>query len=431
MTQNYRVCKVASNSFGGGDVIIDVLKKHGVSEFLDSYLGQRHPRAQYTYAEAVIHWFVTQCRNHNRIENMYKSQKEVKKHPRFNKGMSPDTFLYSLKELARPNIYMKKNDPSIKQLEKEKKGERYEYHEVNIIERYNEMLVDIAIKLGLLKKGVKYILDYDTTELETKIKGGRKYYKGNGRKAYSPAVSMIENIPLFIENRNGDSNASFNLVNSIESVLDLLKRKGITVELIRIDAAAFSREFTEFVGSRGLKYVTRPKSPTVKKQSKRIRNWIKTTIKKTSNEIGDTVFLFGKDESRMVVKKVLDENGKPKYWGLITNDFEMSNVEIINTYALRGDCENLFSSLNEFGWKVLPMRKFEHNTVYLYITAFNYILFRFIKKLFSSVMPKRVWESMELKTFFHSYISVVTRWVKGILKFDEGAEDYLALSGFT
>jgi len=128
----------------------------------------------------------------------------------------------------------------------------------------------------------------------------------------------------------------------------------------------------------------------------------------------------------MIVKKVNEENGKIKYWGLATNDFEKSNEEIIKLYAQRGDSENLFSALNEFSWDILPMRKFEQNTVYLYLTAFNYILFKFITKLFDSKTP-RIWQNMKFQTFKKKFISVSTKWIRGKLKFLAREKEYIGL----
>lgn len=79
------------------------------------------------------------------------------------------------------------------------------------------MLIDAALKLGRLEKGVPYILDYDTTDIQNKIKGSRKWYGGRGKRAYCLAVGMINKIPVFIENRNGDSNSSFNLTITLTS----------------------------------------------------------------------------------------------------------------------------------------------------------------------------------------------------------------------
>lgn len=420
-----------SNTFGGGDIVIDVLKKRGIFEFIDSYLGKRSPRAEYSNSDAIITWFISQCRGARRFENIYDSQADLKKHPSFKKGMSPDTLSYICKKLAVPNEYYLKANISEKLSEKIKAGKAFDSHEVNSIVWFNKLLIDVALKLGRLKKGELYILDFDTTDIENKIAHSRKYYKGKGKRAYCPAVAMINKIPVYIENRNGDSNASFNLTQTIDNVLNLLEEKGIVISVIRIDAAGYSKDFTNYVIQRGLKYITRADSRTVQKEKEFIRNWTPTRIKKSTCEVGDNICHFGEEETRMIIKKEIKKVGEePECWGIITNDFETPCEEIIKSYAQRGDSENLFRSLKEFGWNILPMRKFEHNTVFLYITALNYILFRFITKLFSSKINS-VRENMKLKTFMDKFLRKSTSWAGNALKLSKQASGYAVLFGFT
>lgn len=388
---------------------------------INSYLGERSARAEYSYGEGILTWFISQCNLGTRFEDVYDSQQTLKQH--LGKAMSPDTLLYICKELALPNEYFPKNerkDLTAKILA----GKAFEFNEVNSIGWFNELLVDTALKLGRLRKNEPYILDYDTTDLQNKIAGSRKWYGGNGKKAYCPALAMINKIPIYIENRNGDSSPSFNLVSNIEKVVNLLQSKGIVIDHIRIDAVGYDKGFTEFVNSRRLKYITRADRPVVHKQKDFIKNWHQTTIKKSTALVGDTVYRFGKDETRIVIKA--QEKEKTNYWGLITNDFELSNSEIIKLYDLRGDSENMFRDLKAFGLGKLPMRSFSANTVYLYITALNYILFRFITKLFAPKMPF-INENMRLETFIKKFKRVNDDMLRSLKK----ASGYSALSGFT
>lgn len=430
MSKKHTYDKYSSNSFGGGDMLIEVFNKRGIIEYIDAWLGDRSPRAEYTYGEGIITWLISKCRGAKRVEDIYDAQYDLLQHPKFGKGMSPDTFLYMLKELECETIRQKKTNISEKLAERIKKGKAFDYHEINVNDNFNELLIDIAIKLGLLEKGKKYILDYDTTEVKTKIKGARKFFNGGGKTAYCPGVAMINNIPIYIENRNGDSNAKFNLTATVEKVLSILKRKGIEIEIIRIDSAAFSAEFTNFVNSVGLKYVTRAMYTTVKNVKKFITNWEETTIKNYTNDVGDTFFHWGEEETRMVVKKVITGD-KIKHWGLITNIFDQSNEEIIKLYAQRGDAENMFSSLYKFGWEILPMRTFAHNTVFLYVTALNYTLFRFVTKLFAPKCP-RVSENMKLRTFIRKFMFVTSYWVRNKLVIEgRKGKEYSGLFAFT
>ncbi len=431
MPQKYTSSKIDSNSLGGGDAIIDVLKKRDIANYINSYTGERSARAEYSYGEGIITWLIAQCSAAKRFENVYDSREYLGRHPRFNKGMSPDTLLYMFKELAVPNQYYPKETISEELQLKIAAGKAFDSHEVNSIGWFNELLIDMALKLGRLRKNELYILDYDVTEIQHKIAGGRKWYKGNGKKAYCPAFATINKIPVYIENRNGDSNPAFNLTITIDKVLDLLESKGIVVKLVRLDAAGFNKEFTEYANRRGIKYITRASSPSVKKERKYIRNWEETKIKRSSPHVGDTVYHFGTDEARMVVKKVTNNRDEDeKYWGLITNDFDSSSADIIRLYDQRGDSENLFRDLKGFGLKIMPMRNFSHNTVYLYIVALNYIIYRLITKLFSSKM-KMVQDNMLLKTFTDKFMTVPTIWKGDTLVFLKRASAYVALAGFT
>ncbi len=282
--------KIEANPFGGGDILIDMLLKNGVDDFINSHLGQRAPRAEYTYAEGIITWFISKLCGARGTENIYYYHNAFRNHPRFQKAISPDTFLYMC-----------------------------------------------------------------------------------------------------------------------------------------------SKKFTNFACSRGLKYITRAKSTTVANEKKFIRNWKNITIKNRLYEIGEDVFHFGKNETRMIIKKDLKKrnaDGSFKCFGLITNDFEAQSQDIISLYSKRGESESLFSDLNQFGWSLLPMRKFSHNTVYLYISAFGYILFKSLKKLLHS-KAKMVYEKMKVRTFKDKFLRVVTVWVKGKLEYLSRKIEYEGLSGFT
>lgn len=406
------------NSFGGGDAIIDILHQHGIMQFFDEKLGPRSPRAEYTYAEGIISSFISKCRGHKRTEDFYLTQDDLKRHPRFEKGMSPDTFLYLCKEQSLQSRYFP-NPSAEKNTDKRRKP--YLDHEVNIIDIYNELLIDTSLKLKLINPEVEHILDFDTTELQTKIKGSRRHFKLNGKTAYSPATAMIDRIPVYLENRNGNTPARFKLAETLQNILDLLNRKGIKIGTIRIDAAGYNEEAFKVAAKNSLKLIVRAPYPGVKREKKYISIWRETLIKGKKQIVGSTTCHLEKTELRIVVKKVekpiIDEDGEEiKYWGLITNDFDSTEEEIIETYELRGDSENLYRGLNQMGWKLMPLRKFEHNTVYLYITALNSILYRFLNKyLYSKV--KCISKSMRFDSFIKKFMPVSTTWVKNKIKF--------------
>ena len=426
MSQKYSYNNEFVNTIGGGDVLIDVFKKQGILGFINKHLGSRSARAEYDYGEAIMMWFVSVCSGLRRGEHLYNYKENFKRHPRFNKFISPDTFYYMCKELAVKNKYYEKTKKP-----KDEDIEPHNYntskdHEVNWNDKLTDLLIDTALKLGLIKQGVKYVLDYDTTIIKTKIKGSRPHYQGGGT-GYAPALALINNIPLVIENRNGDSNGSFHLTITIKKILSLLNKRGIIVDTVRVDGAGFNREFTNYMDEKGMKYFTRPHAKTVDNVMGDIFNWRTTTFRGYSMEIGDGLFDFGRGETRMIVERRRDGTK----WGVITNDMEISDELAITLYAKRGDAENLFKDLKgHFGWNILPMRELNYNCVYLYIQALCFSMFTYMKRKFSKVML-RVRANMTLRTFRDKFMNIPTKWNGEELVFLSDLKDYIALSGFT
>ena len=97
---------------------------------------------------------------------------------------------------------------------------------------------------------------------------------------------------------------------------------------------------------------------------------------------------------------------------ILTNDWEMSEKEVIEYYNLRGARERDFVALNnDFGWSHLPCSFLNENTVFpLLMTMcknfYTAILYE-IGKVFSNIKPKH-----RLKKFIYRFISVPAKWVR-------------------
>lgn len=435
MPYAYRYKKEFINALGGGDVLIDVLLKKGLDSHIDKMLGKRSARAEYKYSDGVLMWFIALCSGSKRMENVYNHKERFTKHPRFNKFISPDSLLYMFKELAVDNDYWHKkghtkvSEESLKLTKEElaKVKSVDELHEINWNPKLNNLLVESALKLKLLQKGVKYTLDWDTTLIETKIRDSRIHYKKNGNTGYAPALGLINNIPLVIENRNGNSNGHFNVTYTIEKTIDLLNSKGIEVGKVRVDAAGFSQHLANMLNKRGINFYIRPRSNSTAIVMHDIFNWKQEFVNNAWVDVGDAPYMFGKFKTRMIVEKKLNGNNS----GLITNDFEMSNDEAINFYAQRGDAENLFKNLKQdFGWDLLPMRSLKNNTVYFFIEAFCYQLYKYIVRMFAGKL-NFVRSNMCLWTFIQVFMKVPTMWDGHDLIFCSSDKDYSPLAGFT
>jgi hypothetical protein len=106
---------------------------------------------------------------------------------------SPDTVLRMLDELKTETI-----------IQTSKNGIK---HEFNSNLPLNDLLQEICIKTKVLSTTDKCTLDYDNTINECNKYDAKTTYKMN--KGYQPGVGSINNIPIFIEGRNGNSNAKY------------------------------------------------------------------------------------------------------------------------------------------------------------------------------------------------------------------------------
>jgi hypothetical protein len=101
-----------------------------------------------------------------------------------------------------------------------------------------------------------------------------------------------------------------------------------------------------------------------------------------------------------------------KYRAILTNDRDMSDLEVILFYNARGNSERLFDEMNnDFLWKNLPFYFLNQNTVYLLITAICRNLYHFllaqISKKVAFVKP-----NFRLKRFIFRFITVPEKWIK-------------------
>jgi hypothetical protein len=418
---------ILSNSHGGGDIILEILSKYKIPQFIDEKYGKRAPRAEYSYSDIIIGWLLTQCLEGKRIEDLKYKAKLLRKYPKFKKVFSPDTFLYACKELSCENRKLRKDTL----VDKENPEADINFHWINSNERLNEAHIDFLIKYGILNTQEEYLLDYDTTTLENYKKESNRWYDGNGVRANCPAVASINNIPIWLVNRNGDTSPDVELTRNIAECISILRKKGIRVKYVRIDNAGYSVEFAEYAQKENLKYVTKPIITRTRKESMYVKDWDRINLDNEIIKVGESYFPLGKTEARVVVGQTLKSDGTPvkEMWGVCTNITNLSAKEIIKLYRQRGSSESVFSLLKEMGWESIPMYLMKYNTVYLYLTALNLVVIRFLKRILNRKI-KNVYEVMEFTTFKKNFMFYETFWKGNKLKILLDNGSFVGLSGF-
>lgn len=427
-----RLHNLAYNDMGGIDLIISHLSRIRIWDKLKDKLGVRHPRAEYSYEDVIQTWIMNVLCGSKRLEHCYFNREKLLAHPKFKKGMSPDTVSRVFRKLAVENKYYELKD--YKHRAKFASEEKMPNHELNNNEKLNELILDTAIELGLLKKHSSYELDIDATLVNSKISDSRYHFKHD--YGYCPIVVVLGGIPIYMESRNGNSGASFRLKHVLENVIDLIESRGLKIKLVRSDAAGSQKEIVNYLHEKNLKYIIRAfAGDKLEYKVDGILDWKDLEMNYGTIKTADSTTTFGKQTVRMISYIRVMRNRKDKHdgivktWALYTNDYSLTEKEIITTYNVRGGVEQRFSDLNEMGWNYLPHRELKYNTVYMLITMLAFVFFTYLKiklsKKINFVKP-----NMELQTFIRKFIMVFTVWVKDKILFLTRKTEYGVITGF-
>ena len=125
-------------------------------------------------------------------------------------------------------------------------------------------------------------------------------------------------------------------------------------------------------------------------------------------------------EYRVVVTKQSREDGQINifsgeacnYHPIITNDYEMSDDQIVFFYNQRGGIEKEFDILkNDFGWNKMPFSNLEQNNVYLILTAICRNLYAHIIEKFSERF-EGLSTQFRIKKFIFRFITIPAKWIR-------------------
>ena len=96
----------------------------------------------------------------------------------------------------------------------------------------------------------------------------------------------------------------------------------------------------------------------------------------------------------------------------MTNNYEMTDKEVVEFYNDRGDSERLFDEMNnDFLWKKMPFSFLHENTVFLVMMAICYNLFHFLTEFISRKLDF-IRPNFRLKKFIFRFMVVPSKWIK-------------------
>ena len=404
--------------FGGLNFVLSEFDKIGVDKIVNNHLPSLPKQSEYCWKDIFYSlWSVLFCGGDCAEDLAVNFRKSFKNNP-FNKIPSPDRILERMKDLSAPS-----------QIFTTPRGKSK--HEFSFNESLNLLNLKIIKKLSLLDDNVITTLDYDNTLIFSKKSDAAMTYKK--RHGYAPGVGIIGKNIVYIENRNGNSDAQTLQQDTLMRMFKLLKKQNVKIDRFRADGASYQLSTLAIINNNVDKFYIRARmSEPINKAISKIDNWVKVNIDDEDVFRGSISFTpfertakrtkqeYLLKSYRLVVSKTKRDDGQINlftgeafnYHAIITNDYKMSNDQIVYFYNQRGTIEREFDVLkNDFAWNNMPFSKLEHNTVFLIITAICRNLYNFIINRFSKLYAN-LSKHFRLKKFIYRFICIPAKWIK-------------------
>lgn len=394
--------------FGGLNFIYNAVSRAGIDNFIDKQLGSRSACAVYSYADVVLSLF-----GNTLVQGSFVADLEVLKakfsDQVFHKIPSPDTVEYVCQELRVANVV--------------KQGSKGVVHELNYNNKFNDVLISLAVKTKQLNVGESgYILDFDNVVIANEKQDAKLSYKQV--KGYHPNIAFIGQIPVHIENHNGNTPARYEQHQTLERCFDNLKRHQIKIEHFRADSASYQKDVIDVVENNAKYFYIRMMNfDDIRQECAKIKHWQTVRINHVLKEVASVYYkpgIFSK-AYRIVVTRHKRKDGQVdllsgcayEYQGIITNNEQMSEQTVIEFYNARGDSENANKNLlNDFNLHHLPFPDMGTNTVFMYMMAMCATMFEWIKTILVNNKVKGIKISMRTKAICFNYITVATTFIK-------------------
>lgn len=394
--------------YGGLNFIYQAMNRKGLDKFLNTQIGCRSVLAQYSYSDVVYSLFGNALTQGSFIADLETLKEKYSKQV-FNKIPSPDTVEYVCQELKTRTILME-TDKGV-------------HHQLNYNNDMNETLVSLAVKTKQLNaEQTEYTLDYDNVITENEKQDAAYTYKHC--KGYHPGIAFIGRIPVHIENRNGNTPARYQQKEILQRCFDNLKKRHIQIKNFRADAASYQKEVIELAENNvAFFYIRMMDFEDIRECCGEINNWQRVEINNEKKEVASIryePFKCGKQYRIAVTRKKrkdgqidLLSGSNYTYQGIITNNNEESEKEVIEFYNQRGDAENSNRYLlGDFNLHHLPFPDMDTNTVYMYLMAMCSTLFEWVKTVLVKNKTRGITLTMRVKAVCFHYIAVATTFIK-------------------
>lgn len=403
--------------FGGFNFVFRSFEESGLSELIDKHLGTRVKTFGFSYSDIFVNHLAVFFNGGDCTEDVNEHLREHLREVRGMRVCSADTILRGIKELATDTSRLENPDSGV-------------VHEFNLSPKLNDLMVKALKRTGQLKKGKLYDLDYDNQVQPTEKYDAAKTYKMV--HGYQPGIASISNpgtgqsMPVYIEGRNGNSQAKYLQAATLSRAFSNLGDNGIGIGRFRADSASYQKEVVEVVeGSCRSFYIRAKRCARMDGMIGHVPKdgWEKIRLGIQEMEVADISDYrpFGGEKAyRLVISRIKRRDAQTDmfsgeaytYRGILTNDTETPNGEVVAFYNARGESERLFDVMNnDFGWAKMPCSFLSENTAFMIMTA---IYANFYRYLVCEYSKKLGWlkPNYRLKKFIFRFITVAGKWIK-------------------
>lgn len=396
---------------GGFNFVVRSFKDSGISALIDKHLGLRVKTFGFSYSDIFLNHMAVYYNGGDCTEDVNEHLRGPLQHVRGMQVCSADTILRGIKELSTQTLFMENPDSGVK-------------HGFNLNPKLNDLMVKALKHTKQLKSNRFYDLDYDNQVQPTEKYDAEKTYKKT--YGYQPGIASIANLPVYIEGRNGNSQAKYLQEETLERAFSNLQGNGIKVGRFRADSASYQKKVIELVEGHSRSFYIRAKRCA--KMDELIGSVAKASwekIRLDTQEMEVTAIpnycpFGGNKPYRLVVSRIKRKDSQTDlfsgeaytYRGILTNDTQSTNREVVAFYNARGQSERLFDVMNnDFGWAKMPCSFLAENTAFMLMTAlyanfYHYLIGEYSKKL-SWLKP-----NFRLKKFIFRFITVAGKWIR-------------------
>lgn len=397
--------------FGGFNFCFQSFHQSGLAGLIDQHLGERVKTVGFSYSDIIA----------NQIGIFFAGgdcTEDINEHLRGPLGQvkglavcSADTILRGIKELSCASTELLNPDSGVT-------------HQFNVNAHLNELMIKALRLTSQLKKHTLYDLDYDNQVIATEKWDATKTYKKS--YGYQPGIASIGNKPVYIEGRNGNSQAKYRQQETLARAFKHLAANQVTIGRFRADSASYQKEVVKVAeGNCSSFYIRAVRSAGMDRQIGTLsgEDWKQVRLGVQKMDVAELTGyrpFDGDTAYRLVVSRTGRSDSQADifsgnayiYRAILTNDTESSPEDIVAFYNKRGDSERLFDVMNnDFGWARLPCSFLSENTAYMIMSAIIANFYSYLIGEYSKTIP---WlePTYRLKKFIFRFIAVAAKWIR-------------------